>query len=69
MQKKTWQVRVYRKTEDVINVQAETAQQAEQLAKTLPNVISVLTGMTVSGDKPAGQVVSLQGIEDDSDDD
>lgn len=67
IKKKTWQVRVYRKVEGWVNVQADTAHEAELKAMGLPNVLSVFGKSAIRGDRPVGQVVA-QGVEDDLDD-
>lgn len=63
--KKRWRVRVYRKIEDWVEVQADDIASAEKEASVLPGVLSVITGNTMSGEKPVGQVFS-QSIEDDA---
>jgi hypothetical protein len=59
---KTWKVRVVRKLEDWIDVQADNPLQAELLAASIPNIVSILTGMTMLGDKPIGEAPA--GVED-----
>jgi hypothetical protein len=59
---KTWKVRVVRKIEDWIDVQADNPLQAELLAASIPNIVSILTGMTMLGDRPLGEAPA--GIED-----
>ena len=49
---KTWRVRVVRKVEEWVSVQADTPLQAELLAATLPMVLSVFGGSAMRGDKP-----------------
>jgi hypothetical protein len=52
---KTWKVRVVRKLEDWIDIQADNPLQAELLAASIPNVLSILTGMTMLGDRPLAE--------------
>jgi hypothetical protein len=59
---KTWKVRVVRKLEDWIDVQADNPLQAELLAASIPNIVSILTGMTMLGDRPLAEAPA--GIED-----
>ena len=61
---KMWRVRCKRSVEEWIGVQAESALQAEQIVSTMPNVLSILSGSTISGDRPVGQTIQ-QGIQDD----
>lgn len=62
--KKRWRVRVYRKIEDWVDVQADSVEEAEKGALVLPGVLSVIAGNTMSGEKPVGQIVH-QSIADD----
>jgi len=64
LKKKRWRVRVYRKVEDWVDIQADTAEQAEADAAVLPGVLSVFGKSAISGEKPVGQVIH-QSIEDD----
>lgn len=47
-----WRVRVKRVSEDWIEVQAESALQAEEKAISIPNIVNVFAGSTISGEKP-----------------
>jgi len=49
---KKWRVRVYKKVETWIEVQAENSLQAEALAANVPFVLSVFGNSAISGDKP-----------------
>ena len=48
----TWRVRVMRKVEDWVDVQASSALEAETEAYKLPNVVSVFGRSAIPGDKP-----------------
>ena len=62
--KKRWRVRVWRKIEDWIECQADSIEEAEFLAKSLPGVLHVFPGSTMSAEKPVGQVVPI-GVQED----
>lgn len=49
--KKFWRVRVYRKVEDWVTVQADTGLQAEQLALNMPFILSVFGQSAMPGNK------------------
>ena len=49
---KRWRVRVNRKVETWIEVQAENALQAEALAATMPFVLNVFGNSALPGDRP-----------------
>lgn len=63
---KRWRVRVKRAIEDWVDIAADTPLQAEQLAATIPNVISVFGQSAISGDKPVEGPVPV-GVIDDED--
>jgi hypothetical protein len=48
----TWRVRVMRKVEDWVDVQATTAQEAETYAYNIPGVLSVFGKSAIRGDMP-----------------
>lgn len=50
--KKPWRVRVMRKVEDWVQVEADSAPAAEVLAGQLPFVLSVFGKSAIPGDKP-----------------
>lgn len=62
---KNWRVRVLRKVEDWVEVQAENGEQAEQLAVNLPYVISVFGKSAISADKPLTTIDPLGVLDDD----
>lgn len=64
---RTWRVRVRRALEDWIDVQADSPLQAEELAATLPQVLSVFGGSAMRGDKPIDSIPPA-GVQDDEDD-
>ncbi len=64
---KLWRVRVTRAVEEWVDVQADTPLQAEQLAASMPRVLSVLTGNTIRGDRPIDRIQDA-GVEDDEED-
>ena len=64
---KTWRVRVRRSVEEWVEVQADTPLQAEQLAASIPQVLSVFSGSAMRGDKPIDQIPPA-GVEDVDDD-
>lgn len=66
--KKRWKVRVIRRMEDWTEIKAADATEAEALAANLPGVISILTGMTMSAEKPVSERVPL-GLMDNDDED
>ena len=49
---KTWRVRVVRKVEEWVSVQADTPLQAETIAASMPMVLSVFGGSAMRGDRP-----------------
>jgi hypothetical protein len=53
MAKKPWRVRVLKRQEDWIEIVAESAMDAEGIAISRPQVISVFHGSTIPGDKVA----------------
>lgn len=59
-----WRVRVVRRVEDWVDVNADTPLQAETLAANLPLVLSVFTGSAMRGDKPV-DFIPAAGIQDD----
>jgi hypothetical protein len=63
---KPWQVRVVRKVEEWVTVYADTPLQAETLAATLPQVLSVFSGSVIRGDRPKDEA-PLVGVEEDED--
>lgn len=67
LKKKFWRVRVMRKLEDWVELQAETAEEAEIAASHLPYVISAFSGSAISADKPLASTHPL-GVLDDSED-
>ena len=64
---KTWRVRVVRKVEEWVSVQADTPLQAETITASMPMVLSVFGGSAMRGDKPIeGMTLPLTAsIEDD----
>lgn len=64
---KPWRVRVIRKVEEWVDIQATTPLEAEILAANLPQVLSVFTGSAIRGDKPI-EFIPLVGVEEDDDD-
>lgn len=63
---KTWRVRVQRKIEDWVDVEADSADEANLKALQLPGILNVFTLNTIRGDRPVGTVVSKkQSVEDD----
>lgn len=62
-----WRVRVRKAVEDWVDVTADTPLQAEELAASIPNVISVFGKSAISGMKPVGQTIPV-GVEDDEED-
>ena len=46
----TWRVRVYRKVEDWVDVEAQSALEAERDAANLPHVLSVFAKSAIRGD-------------------
>jgi hypothetical protein len=62
MKAKRWRVRVRRTIEDWVEVQADTAELAEQQALTLPGIVYVMTNYTMSAEKPIEG--KLAGVED-----
>ena len=67
LKSKRWRVRVRRAIEDWVDVKADDALQAEQLAANLPQVISVFDKSAIPGDRPVDQV-PLAGVMEDEDD-
>lgn len=62
---KRWRVRVVRKVEGWVDVDAETSLQAECRAASIPNIIHVYSGSTISGDKPVGQIAPVGVLDED----
>jgi hypothetical protein len=62
---KKWRVRVYRKMEDWVEVQADDAIRAEALAAQLPFVASVFRQSAISADKPLASTDPLGVLGDD----
>lgn len=65
---KRWRVRVIRRQEDWAEIKAADATEAEQLAANLPGVISIMTGMTMSAEKPVHERAPLGLLDDDDED-
>ena len=65
--KKRWRVRVMRKIEDWVDVQADEAEEAEALAANYPQVISVFGKSAISADKPVASTDPLGALGDDDD--
>ena len=63
---KRWRVRVRRAVEQWVDVKADDALQAEQLAASLPQVVSVFGRSAIPGDRPVDQV-PLAGVMEDGD--
>lgn len=63
MIKKVWRVRVYRKVEVWVDVQADDSTEAEVLAGNLPNVLSVFNKSAMRGDRPVDSI-PLAAVED-----
>ena len=63
-----WRVRVRRAIEEWIDIKADSALQAEQEAANRPNVLGVLTGSTMRGDRPIEGMIPPIGVEDNEDD-
>lgn len=61
---RTWRVRVVRKVEDWVDVDADTPLSAENLAALLPQVVSVFGGSAMRGDKPVDQIPPI-GVEEE----
>jgi hypothetical protein len=59
IRKKLWRVRVRRSVEEWITIQADNPLQAEQLAVTYPQVLSVFERSAISGEKPVGTSVPV----------
>lgn len=62
-----WRVRVIRQLEDWVEIKAETMEEANLLAAQRPGIVNVFIGSTISGEKPAGQVLPI-GVADDNED-
>lgn len=62
---KTWRVRVKRSIEDWVAVQSDTPLQAEQLAATVPGVLSVFGQSAILGDRPVEQAVPAGIMDED----
>ena len=62
MRNRPWRVRVQRLIEDWVDVQAPSAQEAEQAVVGRPGVISVFAGSAVSAERPVtpGQLIAVQ---------
>jgi hypothetical protein len=54
-----------RKIEDWVDIQSDTPLQAEALAATIPNVISVFGRSAIPAGKPVGQSVPVGVLEDE----
>lgn len=65
---KIWRVRVKRSVEEWVDIKADSKEQAEQEAASVPNILSVLTGMTIRGDRPLEGMTPPIGVEEDEDD-
>lgn len=61
----TWRVRVTRATEEWIDVEAETAEQAEAAAAGIPRVIGVFPRSAMRGELPVGIKRSIGIVEDE----
>ena len=62
----TWRVRVRRAIEDWVDVIADTPEQAETMAVSVPGVISVFGQSAMRGNKPLlGTTVPPVGVEED----
>jgi hypothetical protein len=55
--KQIWRVRVKKWSEQWIDVQADTPEEAEQSAASIPFVLSVFGQSAIRGDKPVGTQV------------
>lgn len=64
---KVWQIRVQRKIEDWVTVEASSKEEAELKASQLPGIVNVFTGLSMRGDKPAGTSIPKQHLEGDED--
>ena len=64
---KTWRVRVKRAVEDWVDVKADDALLAEQLAANIPGVISVFGRSAIPGGKPVTQDFIMGVVNDDGD--
>ena len=65
---KRWRVRVYRKVEEWVEVQADDEIRAEALAAQLPLVVSVFRQSAISADKPLASTDPLGVLGDDDGD-
>lgn len=63
MQKRSWRVRVLRRVEDWIEIQADSAHDAEVEAVKRPGVLQVFSRMTIPADE--GRIPRLEGVRDD----
>jgi hypothetical protein len=66
--KKPWRVRVYRKVEDFVEVRADTAEEAVELAKILPNIVHVFDKSAIPADRPLASTDPRGVLGDDEDD-
>jgi hypothetical protein len=66
LKKKRWRVRVWRKIEDWIEVQAEDTLQAEAIAITMPGVISVF-GQVIPANKAVERLPPVGVLDDEED--
>lgn len=65
-QQMTWRVRVKRAVEEWIDVQADTAAEAERLALHIPFVISVFGQSAMKGNKPVDRIPAMGVVEDEN---
>jgi hypothetical protein len=62
---KLWRVRVYRKVEEWVTIKADTALQAEELAITLPFVLSVFGKSAMPGNKAVDSLSAVAMVEEE----
>lgn len=62
-----WRVRVRRAVEEWVDIQADTALQAEEQAAMLPQVLSVFGKSAMRGDRPIGSTSPLSILDDGED--
>lgn len=62
---KFWRVRVYRKVEEWVTVQADTGLQAEQLALNMPFVLSVFGQSAMPGNKAVDSLSAVAMVEEE----